>query len=164
MTIQPLPPDDNPAVSKPQSALADALPAFDLMTMTTIGFFEQVYRLVRQVPPGKVTSYGAIARMLGHPHAARTVGWALHSLPPSGGHERGGDVPWHRVINSQGRISTSCREHGANLQQALLEAEGVEFDEHGTVDWERFGWEGLPWPEVEELWKNSHQCCGSTAN
>ena len=118
------------------------------------GFFEQVYRLVRQVPPGKVTSYGATARMLGQPHAARTVGWALHSLPPSGGDEREGDVPWHRVINSQGRISTSCREHGANLQQALLEAEGVEFDEHGTVDWERFGWEGLPWPEVEELWKN----------
>jgi methylated-DNA-protein-cysteine methyltransferase-like protein len=112
------------------------------------GFFEQVYRLVRQVPPGKVTSYGAIARMLGHPHAARTVGWALHSLP------EGSDVPWQRVINSQGRISTSCREHGADLQRALLEAEGIEFDERGYVDWDRFGWEGLPWPEVEELWRN----------
>lgn len=121
----------------------------------TIGFFERVYRLVRQVPPGKVTSYGAIARMLGHPRAARTVGWALHSLPPSvppgGGDERGGDVPWQRVINSQGRISTSCREHSAELQRTLLEAEGVEFDEHGYVDWERFGWAGLSWPEVEEL-------------
>ena len=118
-------------------------------------FFDQVYRLVRQIPPGKVTSYGAIARMLGNPHAARTVGWALHSLPPSvpssGGEERGGDVPWHRVINSQGRISTSCQEHGANLQRTLLEAEGIEFDEHGYTDWDRFGWNGLPWPEVEEL-------------
>lgn len=118
-------------------------------------FFDQVYRLVRQIPPGKVTSYGAIARMLGNPHAARTVGWALHSLPPSvppsEGEERGGDVPWHRVINSQGHISTSCQEHGANLQRALLEAEGIEFDEHGYTDWNRFGWNGLPWPEVEEL-------------
>ena len=115
----------------------------------TTGFFEQVYRLVRQIPSGQVTSYGAIARMLAHPRAARTVGWALHSLPPE--NERGSDVPWHRVINSRGRISTSCREHSANLQQALLENEGVEFDEHGTVDWERFGWTGLSWPEVEEL-------------
>ena len=120
-----------------------------------IGFFKRVYRLVRQVPPGKVTSYGAIARMLGHPRAARTVGWALHSLPPSvfpsGGDERGSDVPWHRVINSRGRVSTSCQEHSADLQQALLEAEGIEFDESGTVDWDRFGWAGLSWPEVEKL-------------
>ncbi len=108
------------------------------------GFFDQVYRLVRRVPPGKVTSYGAIARMLGHPHAARTVGWALHSLPT------GSDVPWQRVVNVQGRISTSCEEHGEGLQRALLEAEGVEFDERGSVDWDRFGWEGLPWPEIEE--------------
>ncbi len=121
----------------------------------TVGFFEQVYRLVRQVPPGKVTSYGAIARMLGNPRAARTVGWALHSLPPSvppsGGDERGGDVPWQRVINSRGRISTSCQEHGGGIQRALLEAEGVEFDELGCVGWDRCGWEGLPWPEIEEL-------------
>jgi len=111
----------------------------------TISFFEQVYRLVRQVPPGKVTSYGTIARMLGNPRAARTVGWALHSIP------EGSDVPWQRVINSRGCISTSCLEHGEGLQRALLEAEGVEFDERGYVDWDRFGWEGLPWPEVAEL-------------
>ncbi len=110
-----------------------------------INFFEQVYRLVRQVPPGKVTSYGAIARMLDNPHAARTVGWALHGLP------EGSDVPWHRVINSQGRISTGSREHGTDYQQALLESEGVEFDGHGYTDWDRFGWGGLPWPEVEKL-------------
>jgi len=115
------------------------------------GFFEQVYRLVRQVPPGKVTSYGTIAHILGNPRAARTVGWALHSLPPSEGDARGGSVPWQRVINSRGRISTSCEEHGEGLQRALLEAEGIEFDEHGYVDWDRFGWEGLPWPEVKEL-------------
>ncbi len=109
------------------------------------GFFEQVYRLVRQIPAGKVTSYGAIARMLEHPHAARTVGWALHGLP------RGTDVPWHRVINSRGRVSTRFPERGVNLQRALLESEGVEFDEDGYVNWDRFGWEGLPWPEIERL-------------
>ncbi|HIE38951.1 MAG TPA: cysteine methyltransferase [Anaerolineales bacterium] len=119
------------------------------------GFFEQVYRLVRRVPPGRVTSYGALARMLGHPRAARTVGWALHMLPPSdpsGARDGSEDeVPWWRVINSRGRISTSCIEHSADLQRALLEAEGVEFDERGYVSWERFGWEGLPGPEVEAL-------------
>jgi len=108
-------------------------------------FFEQIYRLVRQVPFGKVTSYGAIAHMLDHPHAARTVGWALHGLPENS------DVPWHRVINSQGRISTGSREHGNNLQRVLLEAEGIEFDKLGRADWDRFGWAGLLWPEVEEL-------------
>lgn len=107
-------------------------------------FFEKVHHLVRQVPPGKVTSYGAIARMLEHPYAARTVGWAMHSIP------EGSDVPWWRVLNSKGRISLSG-ERSANLQRELLEAEGVEFDGHGYVDWERFGWEGPPWHEIEEL-------------
>ena len=115
------------------------------------GFFEQVYRLVRQVPPGKVTSYGAIARMLGHPHAARTVGWAMRGLP------EGSDVPWHRVINSQGRIPASGREQSADLQRALLEDEGIDFDERGAVDWERHGWAGLAWPEVEELLKEEDE-------
>jgi methylated-DNA-protein-cysteine methyltransferase-like protein len=105
-------------------------------------FFDQVYQLVRQIPPGKVTSYGAIARMLGDPRAARTVGWALHNLP------EGHDVPWHRVINSQGRISLG---YGGDLQRAMLEAEGIEFNERGRVDWDRFGWKGLPWPEIEAL-------------
>ena len=85
--------------------------------------------------------------MLGHPHAARTVGWALHSLP------EGSDVPWHRVINSQGRVSTGGEGQADNLQRVLLEAEGVRFDKHGKVDWDHFGWEGLPWPDVERIVK-----------
>jgi methylated-DNA-protein-cysteine methyltransferase-like protein len=60
-------------------------------------------------------------------------------------------VPWQRVISSRGRISTSCREHGSGLQRELLEAEGVEFDEHGYVDWERFGWDELASLDPEEL-------------
>ncbi|MBN1976558.1 MAG: MGMT family protein [Anaerolineae bacterium] len=115
-------------------------------------FFEKVHHLVRQVPPGKVTSYGAVARMLEHPHAARTVGWALHSLPSAReGDERGG-VPWWRVLNSKGCISLAG-EHGAGLQRELLEAEGVEVSERGCVDLMRFGWEGLLWYEIEELMK-----------
>jgi methylated-DNA-protein-cysteine methyltransferase-like protein len=109
-------------------------------------FFEKVHRLVRQVPPGKVTSYGAIACMLEHPHAARTVGWAMHGIL------EGSDVPWWRVLNSKGGISLAA-ERGARLQRELLEAEGVEFDERGCVDLKRFGWEGLPWYDIEELMK-----------
>ena len=108
------------------------------------GFFEKVYRLVQRVPPGNVVSYGAIAKMLEHPHAARTVGWAMHSIP------KGMDVPWWRVINSKGRVSLSG-ERGARRQRELLEAEGVEFDERGSVDWDRFGWEGLSLSELKEL-------------
>jgi methylated-DNA-protein-cysteine methyltransferase-like protein len=101
-------------------------------------FFEQVYALVRQIPRGKVASYGQIAALLGHPQAARTVGWALNALR---GREVD-DVPWQRVINSQGRISIARTDLGADLQRALLEAEGVEFDGRGDVDLRRFGWKG----------------------
>jgi len=111
-----------------------------------VNFFEKVYRLVSIIPKGKVASYGQIARMLGSPRGARTVGWALHGLPD------GTDVPWHRVINSQGRISTSCLQHDANLQRQLLEAEGVVFDERDRVNWEVYGWEGLDWAELDALW------------
>ncbi len=113
-------------------------------------FFARVYQVVRWVPPGRVVSYGQVAAMLGAPHAARTVGWALHALPADS------DVPWHRVINAHGRISTSCREHDASVQQRLLEDEGVVFDERGYVDMRRFRWEGLtPW-EVDDLVGATH--------
>ncbi len=111
-------------------------------------FFTRVYCLVRQIPRGKVASYGQIAALLGHPQAARTVGWALNAL-------RDGeieDVPWQRVINSHGRISISRVDLGADLQHALLEEEGVEFDARERVDWRRFGWEGMDWQDVEALW------------
>ena len=99
-------------------------------------FYAAVYRLVAQVPPGKVTTYGQIARWLGHPSAARAVGYALHALPT------GSDVPWQRVINAAGRISSRCNRHYEAIQRALLEAEGVRFDAYGSVDLQRFGWLG----------------------
>ncbi len=109
-------------------------------------FFERVYILVRRIPRGKVASYGQIAALLGHPQAARTVGWALNALRDSAID----DVPWQRVINSQGRISISRVDLGADLQRALLEQEGVVFDERDRVDMKRFGWEGVV--NVESLW------------
>ena len=98
-------------------------------------FFRQVHLVVSGIPPGKVVTYGQIAAFLGHPRAARTVGWALHSIPA------GLDLPWHRVINSQGRISGEPTALRAHEQKALLEDEGVLFDASGRVDLQEYGWE-----------------------
>lgn len=108
-------------------------------------FFEEVYRVTRCIPPGKVTTYGQIARLLGQPRAARTVGWALHSLP------EGQDVPWQRVINAKGMVSLGAGRDGAAIQRALLEDEGVVFDERGRVDLDRYGWEGLDPLEIRQI-------------
>ncbi len=111
-------------------------------------FFERVYRVVKQIPRGKVASYGQIAALLGHPQAARTVGWALNALTSA----QAAEAPWQRVINSAGRISLSRADLSADIQRGLLEEEGVEFDEREHVDLRRFGWVGLEWDEVEALW------------
>lgn len=108
-------------------------------------FFEHVYRVVRCIPPGKVASYGQIAAMLGNPRAARTVGWAMHALP------EGSDVPWHRVVNAQGRISTAWQEQDTNMQRQHLEAEGVVFDPDDRVNMDVYRWQGLSWPELDEI-------------
>ena len=107
-------------------------------------FFEQVYRVVGCIPPGRVATYGQIARILDMPRAARTVGWALRALP------EGHDVPWQRVINAQGAIS-SRGSPGAAVQQALLEDEGIVFDAQGRVDLNEYGWTGLDLAEREHL-------------
>jgi methylated-DNA-protein-cysteine methyltransferase related protein len=99
------------------------------------GFFDQVYEIVRQIPRGKVASYGQIAAILEHPRAGRTVGWALHSLPDDL------HIPWHRVVSSSGGISTTGFADPPDLQRRLLEAEGIQFDVQGRVDMRRFGWD-----------------------
>lgn len=102
-------------------------------------FFESVYALVRCIPAGRVTTYGTIAGLLtGRQGAARTVGWALHGLPE----EIVDEVPWWRVINAQGRISTSCEIHSAGEQRDRLESEGIVFGANDRVDLSRFGWWG----------------------
>jgi len=114
-------------------------------------FFERVYLVVKRIPRGKVASYGQIAALLGHPQAARTVGWALHALAS----EPATDVPWQRVINHAGRITIARAGLDAAFQRHLLEEEGVEFDARGDVDMERCGWEGMDWAEVEALWRET---------
>lgn len=103
--------------------------------------FEQIYRVVRCIPAGRVATYGQIARMAGMPRGARTVGWAMHSLPEST------DVPWHRVVNARGTVHGPPGSHGAFLQRLLLEEEGIAFDTQGRIDLERYGWSGLDWAE-----------------
>lgn len=94
------------------------------------GFRRQVYEVVRQVPAGRVTTYGDVATVLGSPRVARHVGFALAALDdPS--------VPWHRVINAQGRVSLKGDVARGAAQQALLVAEGVVFDEAGRCDLKR---------------------------
>jgi len=88
------------------------------------GFHSRVYRLVRRVPPGFVTTYGDLASALGLKSAARHVGYALAALPP----ERD-DVPWHRVVNGRGRLSPPDDAR----QTALLAAEGVRLSEDGCI-------------------------------
>ncbi|HPG38518.1 MAG TPA: MGMT family protein [bacterium] len=102
------------------------------------GFFQQVWRLVGQIPKGRVASYGQIAALLGNPRAARTVGWAMHSCPAEL------DLPWHRVINSKGKISLDADYAGGDLQQQLLEAEGVQIGYNGVIDMQKYGWQPLP--------------------
>ena len=109
-------------------------------------FSKQVYAVVRWVPSGCVATYGQIARLLGQPHAARTVGWVMRGLP------EGSDVPWHRVVNATGRISISDPQ-GAVEQRRLLEAEGVAFDAYGRIDLDRFGWVGPSELEIHILLK-----------
>jgi methylated-DNA-protein-cysteine methyltransferase related protein len=102
-------------------------------------FYAQVYHLVRHVPPGRVTTYGTLARALGAPHWARQVGWALAAL------DNDDDVPWHRVVNARGGLSP--RSYGsADLQRALLEDEGVRFDLQSRLDLDTYLWE----PDLRE--------------
>jgi len=92
--------------------------------------FEEVYIIVEQIPKGKVTTYGQIAMRLGDPHLARTVGYAMRACPEG--------LPWHRVVNSQGRVSISGE--GAELQMAMLEAEGVIFSRDGKINLKKYLW------------------------
>ena len=94
------------------------------------GPFARVWAIVERVPRGRVVTYGQLAEMIDRRLSPVGVGWAIRAAPAS--------VPWHRVVNSRGTISTD-RQHPGR-QRALLEAEGVRFDAEGTIDLERAGW------------------------
>jgi methylated-DNA-protein-cysteine methyltransferase related protein len=105
-----------------------------------------VWEIVKQIPPGKVSTYGQIAAMMPPPEGvlppdydrlgARWVGQAMNATPPDQG------IPWQRVINSRGMISLPEGTPSAQRQRHLLEAEGVGFDEKGRVDFDIVGWDG----------------------
>lgn len=114
-------------------AYAAAMLPFDEERVVGPGWHDRVYAVVRCVPAGRVTTYGDVATVLGSPRVARHVGFALAALrddvrPP---------VPWHRVINAQGRISSKGDVVRAERQRQLLAAEGVLLDDHGRVDLKR---------------------------
>ncbi len=94
----------------------------------------RVYAVVSAIPRGRILSYGDVAALAGRPRAPRAVGAALSSLPDDM------NVPWWRVVNSTGKISTPAIHHTAQVQRALLEEEGVTFSTGGHIDWDRFGW------------------------
>jgi len=87
--------------------------------------YDQIYEVVRRIPPGKVATYGQIARLVGRPRAARLVGWAMRATPEGSG------LAWHRVLNARGAISLEPDSEAAVAQRLRLEEEGVVFDERG---------------------------------
>jgi methylated-DNA-protein-cysteine methyltransferase-like protein len=98
--------------------------------------YPRIYDVVRQIPPGRVATYGQIAAVVGPPVDARMVGWALGAL------KAGSGVPWQRVINAQGKISFRKHTTGHDRQRMRLEAEGVTFDARDRIDLAEYGWQG----------------------
>ncbi|MBI4009326.1 MGMT family protein [Candidatus Roizmanbacteria bacterium] len=102
--------------------------------------------IVKKIPYGKVTTYGTVAALAGLPRGARLVGGILHLNID--------EVPWHRVINRHGFISTKCLEHPKALQEALLKQEGIEVSSDFMINLNKYGWWGdeknLDYSKLEE--------------
>jgi len=103
--------------------------------VTPTGSHQKIYAVVRRIPRGRVTTYGTVARLAGFHGQARLVGYALSALPTSTA------VPWHRVINAQGRLSLERAGSSSGVTQRLrLEREGIRVDASGRVALATFGW------------------------
>jgi len=102
-------------------------------------FFERVYEVARQIPEGRVTSYGAIAKYLGTAGSARMVGWAMNNS-----HTK--NVPAHRVVNRRGLLTGKHHFEGTNLMQQLLENEGI-----AVINNQIQNFEGVFWEPIKEL-------------
>ena len=98
-------------------------------------FFEKVYNVVKKVPVGRVTTYGAIARHIGSPNSSRMVGWAMNAS-----HQKS-DVPSHRVVNRTGLLSGKHHFYGSDLMKQLLENEGVNIENDKVIDFEEVFWD-----------------------
>jgi methylated-DNA-protein-cysteine methyltransferase-like protein len=95
-----------------------------------------IYEIVRQIPRGRVATYGQLATLAGWGRRARLVGHAMRNAPDG--------IPWHRVINAQGEVSRRAAGDSHELQRLLLENEGVEFDLYDRVDLKRYRWRPRP--------------------
>jgi methylated-DNA-protein-cysteine methyltransferase related protein len=115
------------------------------MTAMSNELYHRIYAVVRQIPPGRVATYGQVATVVGSSVTARQVGDALAALRDG---TPGPSVPWQRVINAQGKVSTGRH------QQQLLEQEGIVFDARGCTDLRRFGWQG-----PDPAWAETHGFC-----
>ncbi len=104
--------------------------------MSDTGFFERVYQVVLQIPPGRVSTYGAIAAYLGSPGAARMVGWAMNQS-----HTHPEFIPAHRVVNRKGLLTGKHHFQGKNLMQELLENEGALVVENRIVNFTELFWD-----------------------
>ncbi|MGO4773426.1 MGMT family protein [Flavobacterium sp. W22_SRS_FK3] len=102
--------------------------------MAEDNFFERVYTIARQIPYGKVTSYGAIAKALGTARSARMVGWAMNAC------HNMDDVPAHRVVNQKGLLTGKHHFDGTNLMQQLLENEGIKVENNQIADLDKHFW------------------------
>lgn len=102
------------------------------------GFFDRVYQVVCQIPYGRVTSYGAVARYLGSTGAARMVGWAMNQS-----HSSESFIPAHRVVNRNGMLTGKHHFDGTNLMQELLENEGAIIEENRILNFDDLFWDPL---------------------
>lgn len=103
-----------------------------LVDVNDKNYRERVYEIVRQIPHGRVMTYGQIAEILGAGYTPRTVGFVMHAAYEG--------IPWQRVINSQGSCSTEKLTLPENKQQMILESEGILFNEKGRCDLKRYRW------------------------
>ncbi len=104
--------------------------------MVSLSFKDKVIRITQSIPRGMVTTYGTIAVLAGIPRGARMVGGILHYAIDELG------LPWQRVVNRHGFISTKCLEHPRELQVVLLKEEGIEVPDDLIVDLDKYGWFG----------------------
>ncbi len=100
------------------------------------GFFEKVYEVVKLIPPGRVTSYGAIARFVGSPQSSRMVGWAMNSS-----HHSVDFIPAHRVVNRNGVLTGKHHFGGPDVMAELLENEGIKLDKDRIIDFSKYFWD-----------------------
>ena len=105
------------------------------MAKVDVNFFEKVYQVVRQIPEGRVSSYGAIARAIGSPQSSRMVGWAMNAS------HNVEDVPAHRVVNRMGLLTGKHHFDGTNLMQQLLENEGIEVIDNQIQQFDDVFWD-----------------------